>query len=113
METSLKLLTFRESPALGNGVTLAIFQSTGISLLIKDKLKSSATFEGIATKASLIISLDRCSILEDLLILIPLHNSSISISLVNNYSSISSGFSPTKLHSLFKFFAKFGPIFVK
>ena len=69
------------TPAFGSGVTLAIFHSTGISLLIKDRLQSSATFEGIATKASLIISLDRCSILDDLLILIPLHN-------VNTFSKV-------------------------
>ena len=66
MDTGLRLLTSFEFPALGSGVTLAIFQSFGISHKSKDKLKSSTTFVGTAKNASRNISLDKCSTPEDL-----------------------------------------------
>ena len=109
----LRLLTSLELPDFGRGVTLAIFHSFGISDNSKDRLKSSVMISGIAKKASLKISLDRCSMHDDLLMFIPRHNLIISAKFVLISSSDRFALTPLKFHSLSYCCASLGPISTK
>ena len=91
----LRILTSLELPDFGNGVTLAVFHSLGISDDSKERLKISITISGTARKASRSTSLERCSTHDDLLIFISQHNLITSSRFVLISSSIVSDLVPS------------------
>ena len=74
------MLHLEASPALKSGVTLAIFQLSGILDLRKDRFIKNVNYLLNARKAPFKIFEDRFSIAEDLLMLISLHNFTTSSS---------------------------------
>ena len=92
---------------------MAIFQDFGISPLVKDKLNNVTNFSGTIMKASRNISLEICSILDDLFIFISLHSLRISsLSVVISINLFRQGI-PSNSHASVHLRAKFGQIFVK